>query len=348
MAQAKKTKAGTWTILVYSHTETIDGKEKRIYERFTADKKSEVVRMAEDFKANRKGQTTILTVEQALQNYIDMKRNILSPATLRGYINIHKNRFPTIRNIPINKLTNKEIQAEVNIEATRYAPKTLRNTYGVLSTILGVYAPYFQLRISYPANAAEEIVIPTEQEIKLLLDHCKSFQLSLAMKIAFGMGLRRSEICALKVSDIDFYKNQIKVQRAMVKTPEKKWILKTPKTKAGKRTLSIPDFLIPDLKQAVQVKEPNDLIFSLNPENVSNRYMRLVAKIGINHITFHALRHYHASMMLANNVPSKYAMKRMGHESDMMLKRVYQHTMENKEKEVTQTINTYLSNAFLQ
>ena len=53
-------------------------------------------------------------------------------------------------------------------------------------------------------------------------------------------------------------------------------------------------------------------------------------------------------MMLANNVPSKYAMKRMGHESDMMLKRVYQHTMENKEKEVTQTINTYLSNAFLQ
>ena len=105
MAQAKKTKAGTWTILVYSHTETIDGKEKRIYERFTADKKSEVVRMAEDFKANRKGQTTILTVEQALQNYIDMKRNILSPATLRSYINIHKNRFPTIRNIPINKLT---------------------------------------------------------------------------------------------------------------------------------------------------------------------------------------------------------------------------------------------------
>lgn len=89
------------------------------------------------------------------------------------------------------------------------------------------------------------------------------------MKIAFGMGLRRSEICALKVSDIDFYKNQIKVQRAMVKTPEKKWILKTPKTKAGKRTLSIPDFLIPDLKQAVQVKEPNDLIFSLNPVSCS-------------------------------------------------------------------------------
>ena len=28
MAQAKETKARKWTILVYSHTETIDGKEK--------------------------------------------------------------------------------------------------------------------------------------------------------------------------------------------------------------------------------------------------------------------------------------------------------------------------------
>lgn len=146
MAQAKKTKAGTWTILVYSHTETIDGKEKRIYERFTADKKSEVVRMAEDFKANRKGKTTTLTVEKAMENYIEMKKDILSPATLCGYWSNYEHHFPLIRKIQINKLTNNDIQKEVNMQSTQYAASSLKTTYAFLSSVLKVFAPDFQVK----------------------------------------------------------------------------------------------------------------------------------------------------------------------------------------------------------
>jgi len=51
-------------------------------------------------------------------------------------------------------------------------------------------------------------------------------------------------------------------------------------------------------------------------------------------------------MMLANNVPDKYAMKRMGHATNSMLKTVYQHTMDAKDQEVTEAINEYFSQHF--
>jgi integrase len=51
-------------------------------------------------------------------------------------------------------------------------------------------------------------------------------------------------------------------------------------------------------------------------------------------------------MMLMNNVPDKYAMKRMGHATDNMLKNVYQHIIDKKDMEVTETINNYLAPTF--
>ena len=51
-------------------------------------------------------------------------------------------------------------------------------------------------------------------------------------------------------------------------------------------------------------------------------------------------------MLLANNVPDKYAMKRMGHATNAMLKGVYQHIIIQKEQEISSTINHYFSEHF--
>ena len=51
--------------------------------------------------------------------------------------------------------------------------------------------------------------------------------------------------------------------------------------------------------------------------------------------------------MLANNVPDKYAMEMMGHETTNMLQRVYQHTMQEKKKAVASQINQYFSDTFI-
>lgn len=41
-------------------------------------------------------------------------------------------------------------------------------------------------------------------------------------------------------------------------------------------------------------------------------------------------------------------MKRMGHATNTMLKNTYQHIMDEKDREVTETINSYLETGFLQ
>mgnify|MGYP004532872461 FL=1 len=50
--------------------------------------------------------------------------------------------------------------------------------------------------------------------------------------------------------------------------------------------------------------------------------------------------------MLALNVPDKYAMERMGYSTPATLKKVYQHTMRDKQKEVANTINQTTNSLF--
>ena len=47
--------------------------------------------------------------------------------------------------------------------------------------------------------------------------------------------------------------------------------------------------------------------------------------------------------MLALGIPDKYAMQRIGHASNTILKNVYQHTMEQKQNEFSITLDEYFS-----
>lgn len=47
--------------------------------------------------------------------------------------------------------------------------------------------------------------------------------------------------------------------------------------------------------------------------------------------------------MLALGVPDRYAMERMGHATPNMLKTVYQHTMQEKQRDVADKVNDYFT-----
>ena len=51
--------------------------------------------------------------------------------------------------------------------------------------------------------------------------------------------------------------------------------------------------------------------------------------------------------MLRLNVPNKYAMERMGHSTNNMLKNVYQHTMDDKAVAVTDAVDGFLNPNFI-
>ena len=58
---------------------------------------------------------------------------------------------------------------------------------------------------------------------------------------------------------------------------------------------------------------------------------------------FHALRHYYASVMLMNGIPNRYARERMGHATEDMLIKVYQHTMDSKQREYDTVLDDFFT-----
>jgi integrase len=156
------------------------------------------------------------------------------------------------------------------------------------------------------------------------------------------MGLRRGEICALTKQDIDMERKLLTVSKSMVLTDSKEWIVKQPKTYRGNRVLPITDLVYSFL---TGYNTNGDYLFTVTPNALSDRFFRLVKRCDIAPFTFHALRHYYASVMMTLNIPNKYAMQMMGHASDNMLKNVYQHTMIDKKKEVEQAVTQFFSNS---
>ena len=59
------------------------------------------------------------------------------------------------------------------------------------------------------------------------------------------------------------------------------------------------------------------------------------------YLTVADLRHYYASLMLSLGIPDKYAMTRMGHATPNMLRNVYQHLRDEKDREATAAINSH-------
>ena len=350
MANAKKNKHGTWTILVYSHTITQkNGKEKRIYQRFTAKNKKDCERMAKEFEVNKKPEKiqTDMTIYEAIKSYIEIKSNVLSPSTLRSYNLMLETKFPLIKDIKLTKLTNENIQREINTEAATLSPKYIRNIYGLLTATLQMFAPSFKTHFSYPDYRRKEISIPTTAEINQLLSiPNEPFEQLLAVKLAAFLGLRRGEICGIHVSDIILPTRQIYIRRSVVLSPDKQWIEKEPKTKAGRRELLIPEILIDDISKALEGKNPEDKLISLTPSQISDRFKTMIKQAKISKCTFHSLRHYFASIMLANNIPNKYAKELMGHETSYMLENVYQHTMNAKKRAISNQINDFFSSEF--
>ena len=88
--------------------------------------------------------------------------------------------------------------------------------------------------------------------------------------------------------------------------------------------------------------EPEEYVIPDGPKALESLYNRQKTKLGFDY-NFHALRHYYASVMLINGVPNRYARERMGHATEDMLVKVYQHTMDSKQKEYDTVLDDFFT-----
>ena len=185
----------------------------------------------------------------------------------------------------------------------------------------------------------EEIEVPTPEEIKLLFELSYGTEMYLPIRLAAMCGLRRSELCALQWSDVDFKNKTLSINQALVPDRNENYVLKSTKSRAGMRKVRIPEPVLADLKKYRGIGP----VVTLKPGQISRKFYEIRKKHFKRRIRLHDLRHYYASIMLLLGIPDKYAMKFIGHSTPDMLKRTYQHIFKNEEAQFLDRIDDYFS-----
>lgn len=277
---------------------------------------------------------TRLTFETAAKQYIDVKSNVLSPSSINGYESIVRNLSEKFRSKLINDITAIDIQKEINDYSFNRSAKTVRNAHGFISAVLGMFCPNTIISTTLPQKVKSAQYTPSDDDVKRILERAKGTDYEIPLLLA-TFGLRRSEICALTLEDLDG--NTLTINKALVVNKDKEFVIKTTKTTEGTREIYIPDYL------ANLIRE-RGYIYQGFPGNILKYLNRTQDALGIPRFRLHALRHYYASMAHSIGIPDSYIMQAGGWKSDSTLKRVYRHAMEDKNESMQKVAADYVTN----
>ena len=274
-------------------------------------------------KLNAKMQDSAIakgTFEACATEYIQTRNNVLSPSSVITYERLINAMSDDFKRIRVSSIDQIDVQKEINRYSADHAPKTVRALHGFIASVLAVYRPNLTLRTTLPQNIVKERYLPTEDDVKRILEAAKGTEDSVGFQLGV-LSLRRSEICALEMSDLDG--NELHIHADLVYN--KKWIKKeTPKTDAGNRIIYLPDSLVDEINQ-------QGYFFKYSPNKLLEHLQSYQKALNIPKFRFHDLRHYFASYAVTV-MPESDVMYFGGWKSDYVFKQIYRESMKDKRK----------------
>jgi len=336
MAKAEKLPSGSWRCKAYFTDET----GKHTSKSFTGSTRKEAEGLAAIFLMERRHDNKLenTTLAKLADRFIENRSNILSPSTIATYRKFRRIALQDIINVRIGLLTKELYQKAINEYSKTRSYKTVMSAHTFYRQLLVENGINIADRVNLPQKEEGEITIPTNQELNEFLKVIKDGRIYHYVLLAVYLGLRRSEVIALKWKDINFEHKKVRICRARVQDEYREWIEKPPKTFSGKRTINAPQELLDILEPFAGA--PEEYVIENNPSALESLYKRVSKKANF-HYNYHSLRHYHASILLARGIPNKYAMERMGHKTANMLNKVYQHTMPEYEKKFNENLEVF-------
>ncbi|MCL2718713.1 MAG: site-specific integrase [Lachnospiraceae bacterium] len=178
--------------------------------------------------------------------------------------------------------------------------------------------------------------------------------------LAIDSGARRSEICALRWSDIDFNYNTLKINNSL-KVVNGVLDEETAKTQTSTREIIISDATINVLKEYKEWQDNykegmsdkwigTDRIFIskhgdyMHPDTCNMIFRKIIKKYNLPYITFHELRHTSASILINKGINPKTVSQRLGHASTDVTMEIYSHVFDNTKRESAIVFDEIMSN----
>lgn len=236
------------------------------------------------------------------------------------------------------------------------APRTIGHAHRVLGKALRNAVRFDVVTKNVTGLQAAPKVDDTEmvivQDVPALIERLRSHRLFPLAMIALFTGMRIGEVLALRWGRVDLDRKVIKVREAIEETKAHGIRLKTPKTKAGRRNISLPDVLVDvlrDLRKArleLQMalglgKLPDDaLLFPESDGSLPSQkyYSKAWSDLDVG-VPFHGLRHTHASQLIDAGVDIVTISKRLGHAKPDITLRIYAHLFRKDDSKAAAAIN---------
>lgn len=278
---------------------------------------------------------------------------------------IHQHLVPHLGHLRVHEIRLETVQALVGkLMPPVLSVKSLRNCMTLLRVMLvGTKGPS-AIKLGYlrhdPTRGVElpprqhgKIQPPTPEQVWKLIEtaeemakesRCAQVGHAITFVGAFT-GLRRAEVLALQYPNIDWFAGEIVVSRAVSKVKASdgvhKWLWALGPTKNGKlRRVGVGEKalrLLADLKQAAADKEgfvftpemaglPGNGYPFIDPDYFdASIYGPIAVAAGLPEVRFHDLRHFFASMLIAQKEDAKYICDQMGHSSIQVTFDTYGH-----------------------
>ena len=333
MANAKQMPSGNWRVQVYLGINKEGKKEKK---SITAPTRWQAEMLAAEFLQNMQLAKNRFTVAQAVRDYIDSKKNVLSPSTVYGYEVILNSRLQSIMDIDINELDSFKLQRAINQDALTRSRKSIAEAKKLIIAALKMYGVRTEFNVTLPPKVPNIKELPTAEQVIQMI---RGTDIELPCLLAMWLSLRMSEVRGLQFGDIK--DGILTVQRSKLHVGCDDVVRSLNKTYNSTRRLFVPAYIQSQIN-AVPHSSNEDFIVPQSYRFISDNLKKLAKANGYK-LTFHQLRHLNASVMLMLGIPDKYAMERGGWSSNRVLKSVYQHTFSEERKQVDERIDGFFN-----
>ena len=236
-----------------------------------------------------------------------------------------------------------------------YTQTYLRTVNNQLSCIFNYAAKYYDLPRNPCAQAgsigkgkADEMSFWTQTEFEQFIDCVKDKPLSYyGFLTLYWTGCRIGELLALTLEDFNPVEKTLRINKSYQRIKGRD-VITDPKTQKGKRTISLPDFLVEELQEYVGKlygMTLQDRMFQTTKAYYEHEMIRGVELSGVKKIRIHDLRHSHASLLISKlGAQPNLVADRLGYEKIQTTLSTYSHLYPERSRQLAEQLNMLVEN----
>ncbi len=344
----------------------ITGKRKRIRRRHIGNRESAELWYADLVKKYYHKTNKINLTDMTFREYSELFINNyciphVSRITTKDYKQMLKSILPFIGNVKLNKITTFMLDTmyqklKIGKNGNELSSKTMSHYYNLMSVMLKQAKKWKFIENNPNEDASRPKVekkkrrFYNREQVELLFKCLENENIKYRTLITLALvsGARRSELCAIRWSDVDFENKTIFIDNSL-KIIDGEVDEEKAKTPYSVRYVNIDDVTMQLLKEYKKWQDEyicnmgekwlgTNRVFTsvrgkhMHPDTCNKILQKIIAKYGLKKISFHNLRATCSTLLNSEGVDPVTIKERLGHSNAQISMDLYTGSLESNKK----------------